>query len=491
MHLRNRRVPARGNWLERYGSVSRPGCRRRWPGGWRARPSYCLDGQGLCSRGGGRAGSGRPASWTVRPNSMRWAGSVPDGGGVVFVPALAGLGAPHWRPDARGAFLGLTLGASRAHLIRAAIDGLAASVALLARSVAHDLGGAADDRSASVDGGARPGPLVLLQAPGRPPAGAGGGVARVPDARPRTGRRRPGPPRARRCGIARRCGRSRRRAANYVLPRNESEDEATYRLAQFETALAIVTGNGRMTPPGGAAQASRPDRADRRRRSGLAPRSPWTSGAPTSTACVADAGNDVGTGTSTKANTAILHAGFDAGARQPAESTLVQAAALSQRRVGYAQRAGIPLSEPARCSMRLVGRPATPKPAWRRGQGAPQRLPWRPGTFPPASCTPASPIWDPGALGALEIPDESIICPWTTPLAFATEAVRAGVRLELRTRVRTWATAASTAFTRSAPTAGRPAAAGWSTPPWAGERSDRWHARRQRLHDSAPRRRRS
>ena len=41
----------------------------------------------------------------------------------------------------------------------------------------------------------------------------------------------------------------------------------------------------------------------------------------------------------------------------------------------------------------------------------------------------------PGALGALEIPDESIICPWTTPLAFATEAVRAGVRLLLDTRV--------------------------------------------------------
>ena len=41
----------------------------------------------------------------------------------------------------------------------------------------------------------------------------------------------------------------------------------------------------------------------------------------------------------------------------------------------------------------------------------------------------------PGALGALEIPDESIICPWTTPLAYATEALRAGVRLVLRTRV--------------------------------------------------------
>ena len=40
----------------------------------------------------------------------------------------------------------------------------------------------------------------------------------------------------------------------------------------------------------------------------------------------------------------------------------------------------------------------------------------------------------PGALGGLEIPDESIICPWTTPLAFATEAVAAGVRLLLGPR---------------------------------------------------------
>jgi glycerol kinase len=67
-------------------------------------------------------------------------GSVPDSGGVTFLPALAGLGAPQWRPDARGAFLGLSLGTTRAHLIRAVIDGLAASVALLAGSVAADLG---------------------------------------------------------------------------------------------------------------------------------------------------------------------------------------------------------------------------------------------------------------------------------------------------------------------------------------------------------------
>jgi glycerol kinase len=60
---------------------------------------------------------------------------------VLFLPSLAGLGAPHWLPAARGAFLGLGLATTRAHLIRAVAEGLAASVALLASAVASDLGG--------------------------------------------------------------------------------------------------------------------------------------------------------------------------------------------------------------------------------------------------------------------------------------------------------------------------------------------------------------
>ena len=51
--------------------------------------------------------------------------SVPDTGGVVFVPALTGLGAPYWDPYARGAVLGLTRGTTRAHLVRAAIEAMA------------------------------------------------------------------------------------------------------------------------------------------------------------------------------------------------------------------------------------------------------------------------------------------------------------------------------------------------------------------------------
>jgi glycerol kinase len=109
---------------------------------WRlaGQPVYCLDGQvytaGAAVRWLGDVGLLKDAS---ELDSI--GGSVPDSGGVTFLPALAGLGAPHWRPEARGAFTGLGLGTTRAHLVRAVIDGLAASVALLAGSVADDLGG--------------------------------------------------------------------------------------------------------------------------------------------------------------------------------------------------------------------------------------------------------------------------------------------------------------------------------------------------------------
>jgi glycerol kinase len=52
------------------------------------------------------------------------AASVPDNGGVYFVPALTGLGAPHWDQYARGAILGITRGTTNAHLARATLEGL-------------------------------------------------------------------------------------------------------------------------------------------------------------------------------------------------------------------------------------------------------------------------------------------------------------------------------------------------------------------------------
>jgi glycerol kinase len=56
------------------------------------------------------------------------ASSVPDSGGVVFVPALTGLGAPAWDPFARGMIIGITRGTTRAHIVRATLEGIAFQV---------------------------------------------------------------------------------------------------------------------------------------------------------------------------------------------------------------------------------------------------------------------------------------------------------------------------------------------------------------------------
>ena len=50
---------------------------------------------------------------------------VPDTGGVTFVPALAGLGAPQWRPEARGLLMGMNRGTTAAHVARAVLEGIA------------------------------------------------------------------------------------------------------------------------------------------------------------------------------------------------------------------------------------------------------------------------------------------------------------------------------------------------------------------------------
>jgi glycerol kinase len=68
------------------------------------------------------------------------AAQVPSSEGVVFVPALSGLGAPHWDPDARGLIFGLTRGSTAAHLARATLEGIALQVADLARAMEADMG---------------------------------------------------------------------------------------------------------------------------------------------------------------------------------------------------------------------------------------------------------------------------------------------------------------------------------------------------------------
>ncbi|MET9346131.1 FGGY family carbohydrate kinase [Streptomyces termitum] len=77
--------------------------------------------------------------------------TVPDTGGVSFVPALAGLAAPWWRGDARGSLTGLGLDTGRGHLVRALVEGIAAQVAELAAAAAADRGAPLDALRA--DGG--------------------------------------------------------------------------------------------------------------------------------------------------------------------------------------------------------------------------------------------------------------------------------------------------------------------------------------------------
>ncbi len=92
-----------------------------------------------------------------------FAQSVEDSGGVIFVPALTGLGAPHWDPDARGTVFGITRGTTRAHLARATLEAMAFQVRDLTLAIASDTGVAL--AHLRVDGGAAANNLLMqLQA---------------------------------------------------------------------------------------------------------------------------------------------------------------------------------------------------------------------------------------------------------------------------------------------------------------------------------------
>jgi glycerol kinase len=85
--------------------------------------------------------------------------SVPDSGGVVAVPALAGLGAPHWRPEARGLLSGLTRGTTRGHIARAVLEGIALQNYDLLRAMQDDAGRKLP--LLKVDGGAAANDLLM------------------------------------------------------------------------------------------------------------------------------------------------------------------------------------------------------------------------------------------------------------------------------------------------------------------------------------------
>ena len=82
--------------------------------------------------------------------------SVPDSGGVMVVPAFTGLGAPYWKPDARGSITGLTRGSTLAHIARAALESIAYQSAALLLAMGRDAAraGSAPVSELRVDGGA-------------------------------------------------------------------------------------------------------------------------------------------------------------------------------------------------------------------------------------------------------------------------------------------------------------------------------------------------
>lgn len=87
------------------------------------------------------------------------AASVPDSGGVFFVPALTGLAAPYWDQHARGTIIGITRGTTTAHIARAALDGIAFQTYDIAHAMAKDMG--APLTELKVDGGASRNNLLM------------------------------------------------------------------------------------------------------------------------------------------------------------------------------------------------------------------------------------------------------------------------------------------------------------------------------------------
>lgn len=142
-----------------------------------------------------------------------------------------------------------------------------------------------------------------------------------------------------------------------------------------------------------------------------------------------EARGDVGDATS-KANTAILHTGFDAVPGSLESSMVRRGYALLS---AYAAEVGIPVERTgavlvAWCAEELAALPGLADKAVRNGYESCE-------VVDAAAVYAMVPALGPGALGGLVVPDESIICPWTTTLAYATEAQQRGALLLLGRRV--------------------------------------------------------
>lgn len=122
-------------------------------------PAYRLNGKMTYALEGSIFVAGAAIKWlrdgigviTHARETNDMATQVPNNHGVYMVPAFVGLGAPHWEPDARGAIFGLTLGATQAHLARAALEAVAYQTMDLAQAMVSD--GGATPATLRVDGG--------------------------------------------------------------------------------------------------------------------------------------------------------------------------------------------------------------------------------------------------------------------------------------------------------------------------------------------------
>lgn len=96
---------------------------------------------------------------TTSPEIEDHANQVEDSGGVVFVPALAGLGAPHWNPEAKGVIWGITRGTTKAHIARATLEAIALQNFEVLQAMQEDFG--QDLAMLKVDGGASANNLLM------------------------------------------------------------------------------------------------------------------------------------------------------------------------------------------------------------------------------------------------------------------------------------------------------------------------------------------
>ncbi|MBI1861634.1 MAG: glycerol kinase GlpK [Deltaproteobacteria bacterium] len=124
-----------------------------------SKTTYCLEGSAFIA--------GAAVQWVrdglgiieSSPAIEPLAASVPDSDGVTFVPALSGMGAPHWLAEARGLITGITRRTSRAHIARATLEGVAFQVAELIAAMGKDFGKRIS--SLKVDGGAASNDLLM------------------------------------------------------------------------------------------------------------------------------------------------------------------------------------------------------------------------------------------------------------------------------------------------------------------------------------------